>query len=445
MKRWANVFIKKASLDTQPRLMALLNDAEIVDDPEALQSLLLDFVADFAKWENSIDQDYLKAARALTAAAYQSLRGEEGTHPLVVDLFAGGGVIPLEALRVGAEAFATDLNPLAVILNKVVLEYVPKFGDKLVEALEEWETWIRSRDVDTLGEFYPSSAANETTIAYLWARTVLSSAPGEATPVEVPILRSMKLTRGRRSGDWALRWARDSRGGILCDEVERNLEGQGRISVRRPRLEVFRLASGDKLEEGTVRRGSVTCPITKYTTPLTDVRAQLLRRHGGTNDARLYCIVCDGGEDGRSFREPNSADLQGYSKAVIALEARSVSDHSIVIRPVREPLPADGTNGFRVQKYGMSEWGDLFNCRQTVALNVYVQLARDFVSTKYADCGEFADALQVVLALIVDRLADLNSSLCGWQLNTPNSAHVFTRWALPMLFDFAEVNPLAMT
>ena len=180
-------------VDTQPRLMALLNDAEIVDDPEALQSLLLDFVADFAKWENSIDQDYLKAARALTAAAYQSLRGEEGTHPLVVDLFAGGGVIPLEALRVGAEAFATDLNPLAVLLNKVVLEYVPKFGDKLVEALEDWETWIRSRDVDTLGEFYPSSAANETTIAYLWARTVLSSAPGEATPVEVPITSHVEL------------------------------------------------------------------------------------------------------------------------------------------------------------------------------------------------------------------------------------------------------------
>ena len=119
MKCWANAFIKKASVDTQPRLMALLKDATIVDNPETLRALLLDFVADFAKWENSVDQDYLTAARALTEAAYQSLGGEGGGHPLVVDLFAGGGVIPLEALRVGAEAFATDLNPLAVLLTRL--------------------------------------------------------------------------------------------------------------------------------------------------------------------------------------------------------------------------------------------------------------------------------------------------------------------------------------
>ncbi len=91
-----------------------------------LRFALLDFIADFANWDNSIIPEYLETARTLTQAAHESLGGEPGTRPLVVDPFAGGGSIPLEALRVGADAFASDLNPVAVLLNKVVLEYIPK-------------------------------------------------------------------------------------------------------------------------------------------------------------------------------------------------------------------------------------------------------------------------------------------------------------------------------
>jgi putative DNA methylase len=441
--RWVKSFIKKSSLETQPHLIALQRSAVNNSDPITLRTFLLDFLADFSKWENSIDQDYLETARALTGAAHLSLGGHSGTHPLVVDLFAGGGAIPLESLRVGAEAYATDLNPLAVLLNRVVLDYVPRFGERLAQAVEEWEEWIETPAREVLGNFYPGTNAHEIPIAYLWARTVLSSAPGEPSPVEIPLLRSMKLTRGRRGGDWALRWERDSDGLIVCDKVNWTLEGGQIVPVRRPRLEVYRQASGDRLAQGTVQRGSVTCPITNYTTPVTEVRSQLLRRRGGTKDARLFCVVCDGGENGRSFRSPTKLDFDGFGKAKSALEASSTNRDSAVNRPLTEPLPPDGTNGFRVQKYGMSEWGDLFNFRQTVSLNTYARLAKEFIRTKWANEGEFAEAVQVVLALIVDRLADLNSSLCGWQLNTPNSAHVFTRWALPMLFDFAEVNPLA--
>lgn len=93
--------------------------------------MLLDFIADFSNWDNSTNERYLSTARKLTQISHESLGGEPGTRPLVVDPFAGGGSIPLEALRVGADAYASDLNPVAVLLNKVVLEYIPKYGKEL--------------------------------------------------------------------------------------------------------------------------------------------------------------------------------------------------------------------------------------------------------------------------------------------------------------------------
>ena len=105
-------------------------------DPAHLNKLrfaLLDFIADFANWDNSTVCEYLDTSRALTQAAHETLGGAPGTRPLVVDPFAGGGSIPLEALRVGADAFASDLNPIPVLLNKVILEYIPKYGQRLAD------------------------------------------------------------------------------------------------------------------------------------------------------------------------------------------------------------------------------------------------------------------------------------------------------------------------
>ena len=108
-----------------------------------LRFALLDFIADFANWDNSTVQEYLETSRALTQAAHEALGGEPGTRPLVVDPFAGGGSIPLEALRVGADAFASDLNPVPVLLNKVVLEYIPRYGQRLADEVRKWGEWIK--------------------------------------------------------------------------------------------------------------------------------------------------------------------------------------------------------------------------------------------------------------------------------------------------------------
>ena len=135
--------------ETWIKWQAMARNAALDSHNEAhwniLRFALLDFIADFANWDNSTVKEYLDTSRALTQAAHEALGGEPGTRPLVVDPFAGGGSIPLEALRVGADAFASDLNPVAVLLNKVILEYIPKYGQRLADEVRKWGEWIKQR------------------------------------------------------------------------------------------------------------------------------------------------------------------------------------------------------------------------------------------------------------------------------------------------------------
>src|SRR5207249_7321864 len=116
-----------------------------------------------------------------------------GTRPLVADPFAGGGSIPLEALRVGADAFASELNPVAVLLNKVVLEYIPKYGERLADEVRKWGEWIKREAEKELAEFYPKDADGATPIAYLWARTIQCEGP--SCGAEVPLIRGLWLAK----------------------------------------------------------------------------------------------------------------------------------------------------------------------------------------------------------------------------------------------------------
>ena len=222
----------------------------------------------------------------------------------MVDPFAGGGSIPLEALRVGADAFASDLNPVAVLLNKVVLEYIPKFGQKLADEVRKWGQWVKEQAEKELAEFYPKDPDGATPIAYLWARTILSEAPGAGEiPVEVPLMRSLWLAKkaGRKR---ALRWVRDAQGKVKTKTVEVTHVEDGQPvakRVKRPLLEIFEPEKDNEVEGGTVARGSATCPVTGFTTKVDSVRAQLTQRRGGAADARLFCVVTTRAND---FMQP---------------------------------------------------------------------------------------------------------------------------------------------
>lgn len=391
------------------------------NDGVELRKSLLEFIADFANWDNSTNKDYLETSRSLTQVAHESLGGEPGTRPLVVDPFAGGGSIPLEALRVGADAFASDLNPVAVLLNKVVLEYIPKYGQKLADEVRKWGTWIKKEAEKELAEFYPKDPDGATPIAYLWARTIQCEGP--SCGAEVPLMRSLWLAK-KGSKSVALK--------IIPDAKNKRLD-----------FEIIENVKEKDVDEGTVRRGSATCPVCGFTTPVTSVRQQLKISRGGADNARLIAVVVTrSGQQGRFYRLPTAYDLEAVLKATKELNNRKRLHTSTLSLVPDEPLPPQGTLGFRVQLYGMRTWGNLFAPRQALALTTFSRLVRETGKKMAAEQdAEFVNAVQVCLSFAVDKLADLGNSLSRWEPVAQCPRNLFGRQAIPIMWDFSEGVP----
>ncbi|MCL4466053.1 MAG: DUF1156 domain-containing protein [Chloroflexi bacterium] len=383
---------------------------------------ILDFIADFASLEAGGEPAFLQTARTLTESAHQALGGDPGTRPLVADPFAGGGAIPLEALRVGADAFASDLNPVSILLNKVILEYIPKYGEQLHLEVRKWGRWIGDQAEKALVKYYPLDPDGARPIAYIWSRTITCEGPG--CGAEVPLLRSLWLNKGGPQPT-ALR--------IVPDLVG-----------RRVGFELVENANGKQVGAGTVQRGSATCPCCGFTTPVSSVRRQLKVRHGGTADSRLLCVVkTHPGKVGRSYRLATERDLrlaQSAAEELARLEEENTGQMSLV---PNEPLPPQGTLGFRIQGYGMERWGDLYGRRQALALATFARLVRDAGAHAHSENQTgLAEAIQAVLACAVDREAEHLSSLCRWNSSGQKMQATFGRQALPMMWDFCEANPL---
>ena len=417
-----------------------------------LRAAMLDFIADFANWDNSISQAYLETSRALTQAAHESLGGEPGTRPLVVDPFAGGGSIPLEALRVGADAFASDLNPVAVLLNKVVLEYIPKYGQRLADEVRKRGEQVQKLAEQQLARFYPYSSDKSQPLAYVWARTVVSEAPEQdKLPVEIPLLRTMWLAKGS-SNDRALRWVRDKTGQVTTKVVEvAYADGKCR-TVRRPLLEVFAPEKASAVENGTVARGSATCPVTGFTTTLASVRQQLKARRGGAADGRLVAVRQGAAENSvLTYRSPTDADEKAVVDAVRELATKHKTHAGRFPLLPTEPTPAGGGRGagraFSQRGYGMDAFADLFTPRQLLALTTIVHAIQEsMVEVARETDPDFANAVHALLATALGRLSDFSSSLCTLKAGGNRGVnHTFGRQAIPMVWDFAETNPLNLS
>lgn len=421
MQAWARDQLGLLGQESYVDFVRYQKTPKLLEDNGELRAALLHFIADFANADNATKPEFLRASQRLTLAANSASTGLEGAKPLVFDPFAGGGAIPLEALRIGADAFGSDLNPVAALLNKVVLEFIPKYGERLSEDAEKWVHWAQHQARTELSKFYPNDDNGAVPIAYLAARWIICEGP--ACGAEVPLMRGLWLARKGNSA--AVR---------LVPQP----------SHKKVNFEILQKPNPKEVGQGTIRRGSATCPVCGYTTPVESVRKQLRARRGGTADARLFCVVTTNrNEDGRSYRPPNQRDLDALNAASEELERQKCTVSASVSIVPDEALPPQGTLGFRVQLYGMQTWGDLFTPRQALALATYARLARENPFVEGSKDVGYSTALASVLALIINRLADLNASLCGWQLSTPNTAHVFTRWALPMMMDFGEINPLA--
>lgn len=289
-----------------------LDPADPARWPQIRQGLL-DFIADFANWDASTVPAFLEASRALTQAAHEALGGAPGTKPLVVDPFAGGGSIPLEALRVGADAFASDLNPVAVLLNKVVLEYIPKYGQRLADEVRKWGEWIKKEAEKELAEFYPKDPDGARPIAYLWARTIQCEGPG--CGAEVPLIRSLWLAK-KPNRSVALQLVPRPRAKRVDFKIIVKQRG-GWAHADDPKTQ-----APNPNFEGTVKGGSATCPCCGYTTRVAHVREQLRRHRGGADDSRLMCVVTTKvGQVGRSYRRPRPQDEEiADSASVLSLK-----------------------------------------------------------------------------------------------------------------------------
>jgi len=385
------------------------------DDRLGLRQSILDFIADFSDWDRSADPTYLRAARALVAAAYPDGR------PTVLDPFAGGGAIPLEALRVGADAWASDVNPVAVLLEKVVLEYVPRYGEKLAEGVRRWGAWISEQAQAELGTFYPSDPDGSVPIAYIWARTAVCEGPG--CGARVPLMRGMWLSKkSRRTAALELL--------VTGKDIEFGVK-QG--------------ISAGEVRPGTMRRGSLTCPVCGHTTPVASVRQQA--RNRGLPERLVAVVTTTPGTQGRKYRLPTPADLAAVAAAQAELERRKTEHEGPLSLVPDEPLPPHGTIGFRVQGYGLKTWGDLFTSRQALALTTLARLVRQsrrLCADEVGDPG-LGDAIVTCLGLALDRMVDRLSVQSTWrpQADQEKVEHAFTRQALPMTWDFAEGNPLS--
>jgi putative DNA methylase len=389
-------------------------------DDLSLRRAILHFIGDFANWDNAAKPRYLEVGRGLVNAAH----GDEA--PLVIDPFAGGGSIPLEALRLGCDAFASDLNPVACLILKVMLEDIPRHGPELADELRKVGAEIKKQAEKELAQYYPADPGGAAPIAYLWARTVRCESPN--CGAEIPLMRSFWLCK------------KPSRMRALRYEVKRPKGKPPYVE-----FEVFTPRSEKEVPRGTVARGNATCPACERVLPVERVRVQLREQRGGADTifdakghriggARLLAVVTRRDDKaGRQYRVANERDYEAVLKAqkAVAKLTKEKLPNGISVIP-DEPLPPQGTLGFRVQLYGMTQWGDLFTARQKIALVTFARLIAQGGS-------DAARATSNLLAAALSRLADKNASLAVWNQIGEKIEHVFGRQALPIVWDFAEV------
>ena len=372
-----------------------------------LQRALLKFIGDFSNWDLSSEPRYLKVSRELVKAAYP-----EET-PLVVDPFAGGGSIPLEALRLGCDAFASDLNPVACLILKVMLEDIPRHGPELAEELRRVGGEIKKKAEKELAEFYPKDTDGAMPIAYLWARTVRCESPN--CGAEIPLMRSFWLCK-KANRKRALRY-----------HVTRHSDQPPDIE-----FEIFVPKSEADVPVGTVNNGRAICPACSTILASPRVQAQLKEKHGGTTDARMVTVICvSGTRNGRAYRIPNDQDIQSVLAAGSSLDAKL---HSKLLVDLKEPLssirPSPNARGVSAPtRYGATSFKDLFTKRQRLAILTFSKIIAE---------SDESPTIKRLLALALDKLAIQCNAHCRWKSTGESLVDMFGRHAIVMVWDYAE-------
>ena len=443
--------------------------ASLVDAPddEAEQERLEKLIATISDWDQVKHGNSPKIEEARNIIREQW--GDE--IPRVLDMFAGGGAIPLEALRLGCEAHALELNPVAYLILLSTLVYPQKYGragesenqqaarpatntlqstlpgmesetaeqNRLVADVRRWGEWVLEEARKEVGRFYKDPDGN-TIVAYLWART--ARCPNPACGAEMPLVRQWWLAK------------KSNKKIALKPVVNREKKTVRFEVVELPSPARGRGAGGEGFDpsQGTMRRGSVTCLFCGQTADAKYLRNE--GKAGRLGQMPLAVVLAPsssqgegrgGGQHGKTYRPATEADQQVYAEAQAALE-RLLAEADDGLSPVPdEPVDPRPHSVNRLPMYGMPTWGDVFNARQALALVTFSRKVRAAYNHVLAETGdaEYARAVTTYLALALDRQANQCTNLCRWHNTGEKLEGLFARQAIPMVWDYAEVNPFS--
>ena len=404
--------------------------AQLVDDPsahpdrfpteeaqQAERERLHGIIKRLVVWENIYDETLLKEARE------EIRKSCGGNPPPILDPFCGGGSIPLEAQRLGLEVHAYDLNPVAVLITKALIEIPPKFvghppmfpgatesrmswpgATGLAEDVRRYGQWVRDEAEKRIGPLYPEAelpdGTKTTVIAWIWARTV--TCPNPACAGTMPLVRSFSLGKKRGKERY----------------VEPIPDGKRiRFEIRGPR---------GVPRDGTVGRNGAICLLCGTPVPLAYIRAE---GQAGRIGAQLMAIAAAGKRQ-RYYLPPNHE----HENAADVPRPDDVPDIELSTHPQYMGAP----------RYGMRTSADLFTSRQSTALSVFADLVREARCHLAAHGAEpaYANAVATYLGFALSKVADNSSSLCLWMYmpSKEGTAHTFARQAIPMVWDYAEGN-----
>jgi putative DNA methylase len=406
--------------------------ASLVDDPSSHpdafpteeaqtkeRERLIDILKRLIVWENSNNQEILDEAKA------EIMKSTNNNPPAFLDPFAGGGAIPLEAQRLGLEAHAGDLNPIAVMLNKAMIEMPPKFANQppinpkadkqkdwegmtgMVDDLRYYSDWIKDEAYKQIGHLYPTvkdeHGTERTVVAWIWTKTI--ECPNPACRCRMPLASTF----------------------VLYDKPGKEAYVQPIIDGNRIRYEVRHgtdIPDPPKLRRG-VNFKCLCCghsPTPKY------VRDEFAAKRGG---AQLMAIVAEGSR-GRVYLSPTEEHEQ-------IAKICDMPDW----KPAQEINPKAVSVGPR--NYGAEQWIDLFTTRQLRTLTTVTELIMQVRRNIEMDGGsdEYVEGMSIYLACILGRLADIGSNACTWRISAAVIQHVFCRQSVQMVWDFAEGNPFS--
>jgi putative DNA methylase len=432
--------------------------ASLVDDPssdpvrfptpkavEDERTRLFGIIERLILWENSRNEAVLEEARA------EIRRSTGGNPPPVLDPFCGGGSIPLEAQRLGLTAYASDLNPVAVLITKALIEIPPKFANRppvhpdarrgvggtgawkgaagLAEDVRRYGAWMREEAERRIGHLYPKvrlpkeqGGGEATVIAWIWARTV--TCPNPACGARMPLVRSFELSKKKGKEAWVV---------PVIDRAAKTVA----FTIGGPH--------GTAPKPPKIGRGAnFRCLVCEHVSSDEHIKAEGRAKRMG---AQLIAIVAEGNR-GRIYVAPNVEHVRMAESA----EPRWGPDQEL----------ANDPRALWTVNYGLTRFRDLFTPRQLVALSTFSDLVgearthilRDAAAadlpndtaplrTGGAGATAYADAIATYLAFALDKAVDRNTSLCTWESGMDRMRGTFGRQAIPMVWDFAETNLFA--